>query len=170
MTAPARQTTRDNVVVRTPPPAHVIRAFGRQPEQLVPLSGGQGESWRADDLVLKPIGDADEAEWTAELLASLPEAGFRVPRPVAASSGAWTVAGWAAWSWVAGVHHKQARWTDILDICQALHVALEDVPRPLFLDRRTNPWTAGDRAAWGEALRTCRHEELAALVERSATI
>lgn len=160
---------RHTLVVRTPPPADVIRAFGRRPEQLAPLSGGQGQSWRVDDLVLKPIEDADEAEWTADLLSRLPEVGFRSPRPVAATSfSSWTVDGWAAWSWLAGVHQKQGRWKDILDVGQAFHVALADVDRPEFLDRRTNPWAAGDLAAWGEAPRTCRHEDLATLVERFA--
>jgi uncharacterized protein (TIGR02569 family) len=33
---------------------------------------------------------------------------------------------------------------------EAFHAALHDTERPAFLDRRTHPWSVGDRAAWGE--------------------
>lgn len=36
------------------PPTQVIAAFGGDPERLTPLPGGQGTSWRAGPIVLKP--------------------------------------------------------------------------------------------------------------------
>jgi hypothetical protein len=70
-------------------PGHgVLRAFGVGQERLVPLTGGQGGAWRAGRAVLKPVTDVAEAKWVAIVLADLPEAGFRISRPIATAAAA----------------------------------------------------------------------------------
>ena len=133
----------------TPPPSHVITAFGASnfPER---LPGGQGTAWRLGEIVLKPIDMAeDELEWQADLLPSLRTEGFRVSSPQRSGDGLLVVDGWCAWDYVAG-HHQNRRWADLIRAGEAFHAALADVPRPGFLDRRTDPWSVGDRAAWGD--------------------
>jgi hypothetical protein len=66
-----------------PGPA-VLASFGAAAAP-VSLPGGQGTTWRAGDIVLKPVGDPRAAHWTAEVYRILREraAGdFRVPEPV----------------------------------------------------------------------------------------
>ena len=134
---------------QSPSPA-ILSAFGvpagTDPE---PLPGGQGESYRAGDLVLKPAGMPEEVAWLGDVLGRLPERDFRIARPVAATDGRWIVDGWAATSWVAGAH-ASGRWAEVFAAGDAFHAALDDVPRPDFLDRRADPWTVGDRVAWDE--------------------
>jgi uncharacterized protein (TIGR02569 family) len=132
-------------------PAGVLRAFGIAAEA-TRLSGGQGESWRAGDIVLKPCGDQDEAAWTASVFAALEGPGFRVPRPVGAADGSWVVDGWAAWQFIEGEHagRNGGRWPETIAACEAFHAALAGIARPAFLDRRTDPWSRADRMAWGE--------------------
>lgn len=130
------------------PPATVLAAFGLT-SRPVPLGGGQGGAWRVGGAVLKPL-DAEpvESAWTAELFEALPLDGFRVPRPRRAADGSLHVAGWAAWEAVEGGH--EPRWLDIIEVGEAFHAALAAVPRPAFLDTRTDRWSVADRVAWGE--------------------
>jgi uncharacterized protein (TIGR02569 family) len=132
-----------------PPPGNVITAFGGSgdPE---PLAGGQGMSWRLGEIVLKPIDMAeDELEWQAEVLPSLRADGFRVSSPKRTGDRLLVVDGWCAWEYVAGQHWHR-RWLEIVRAGEAFHAALASVPRPAFLDRRTDPWAVGDRVAWGD--------------------
>lgn len=138
------------------PSAEVLRAFGVSATPPRRLSGGQDMTWVADHLVLKPIEEsraADaEAEWTADVLTAIPEAGFRVSRPVRADDGRWVVDHWTASMHIEGEHVLDGRWPEVLRAGERFHEALEAIPRPEFLDQRTNPWSVGDRAAWGDEL------------------
>jgi uncharacterized protein (TIGR02569 family) len=127
----------------------VIAAFGATgaPES---LPGGQGRSWRLGKIVLKVLDmPEDELEWQADLLPSLRVEGFRVSRPRRTADGSLVIDGWCAWEYVEG-HHQGHRWANIVGAGEAFHTALAGVPRPAFLDRRTDPWAVGDRAAWGD--------------------
>lgn len=132
-----------------PPPARVLAAFGvRGPVRL--LAGGQGQTWRAGAVVLKPTGLVAETAWRAEVVAGLPESTeFRVARPVPAIDGAWTAFGWEAWRAVSG-QPDPSRAEEILRAGAAFHTALAGVVRPAFLDTRDDPWTYGERVAWAE--------------------
>jgi uncharacterized protein (TIGR02569 family) len=99
---------------------------------------------------VKPVDDPVEAQWTAELLSSLPEQGFRISRPVIARHGTYVVDGWTAWELVAGYHDTVNRWPDIIQTGQALNEALASAPRPAFVEARNGVWSIGDRVAWGE--------------------
>jgi uncharacterized protein (TIGR02569 family) len=129
----------------------VLAAFGLtgSPE---PLRGGTGRSWRCGDVVLKPVeisASVEELEWHAEVLGHIREDGFRIAAPVRTGDGAIVVDGWYAWAWLEGVHAER-RWPEVIAVGGRLHAALAAVPRPSFLDRRTDPWAAGDRVAWEE--------------------
>jgi hypothetical protein len=120
------------------PPAEVRTAFGAtgDPER---LAGGQGTAWRLGDIVLKPIDmSEEELNWQADLLPSLRADGFRVSNPRRTGNGLLVVDDWCAWEFVAG-HHQDRRWADIVRGGEAFHAALSRVPRPTFLDLRTDP-------------------------------
>src|SRR5579884_2730179 len=139
------------VVSAEAPDARVLAAFGAAGAP-VRLEGGEGRSWRVGDIVLKPVGNAEEANWVADVLSGLPEDGYRVQRPVRAAGDAWVVSGWTAWRWLEGVHDLRERWPEVLRAGEAFHRPLAGLSRPAFLDRRTHAWSIGDRAAWGEAV------------------
>ena len=132
------------------PPA-VLLSFGIE-ESAVPLAGGQGESFRAGDLVLKPAPKEEETTWASELFATLDGPGFRVPRPARATDGRWVVEGWAASQFIEGEHagSNGGRWPETIAACEAFHAAIRGIPRPAFLDARTDPWSVADRMTWGE--------------------
>ncbi|GAA1937784.1 TIGR02569 family protein [Streptomyces durmitorensis] len=118
------------------------------------LPGGEGRSVRVEDVVLKPAGpDTEFAEWLADIMTSVQEDGFRVARPLRATTGAWSHDGWTASRFVPGTepdHSAAPRWLEIVAAGRAFHRALADVPRPALLDRRRDWWATGDRVAWQE--------------------
>jgi uncharacterized protein (TIGR02569 family) len=129
------------------PPESVLDAFGAVDEPVL-LPGGQGETWRAGELVLKAAGL--DAVWRAEVLSDLPSSSaFRVARPVRSRDGAWVVDGWEATEFLAGQTDVR-RQDEVLRAGLAFHEAVADLPRPDFLDRRDDPWSYGDRVAWEE--------------------
>lgn len=86
-------------------------------------------------------------------MSGIVEDGFRVSRPLATSTNAWHYDGWTASHFVPGTepdHAAAPGWLEIIDAGRAFHRALATVPRPDFLDRRTNWWQTGDHVAWQE--------------------
>lgn len=137
----------------TVPGRDVLDAF-RLSGAPVALAGGEGRSVRVGDVVLKPADDDPQAaDWLAETMASIPEEGFRVSRPLKTTDGAWTHNGWTASRYIPGTepdHGAAPRWLEIITAGRAFHRALAGRPRPDFLDRRSNWWETGNRVAWQE--------------------
>jgi hypothetical protein len=113
----------------------VLAAFGVAGCVPAPLDGGQGTSWRAGDLVLKPAAaDLDELAWQIGVLSQVSQDGFRLARTRPAADGSPCVDGWSATEFVSGSHSPRG-WPDIIAARVRLHRALRKVQRPAFLDR-----------------------------------
>ncbi|HEX3300617.1 MAG TPA: TIGR02569 family protein [Actinomycetota bacterium] len=154
----------------SPPSAEVLDAFSAtgRPE---PLSGGRHGTWRVGDIVLKPADiSKQQLTWQAALHERLrTHDGFRVPEAVRAHDGRLLVNGWYAMTYLQG-RHEPGRWLDIIDVGARFHEAVAGEPAPGFLAERTDPWSIGDRVAWGELAATdvpeTKHlERLLALVD-----
>ncbi|WP_328999614.1 TIGR02569 family protein [Kribbella sp. NBC_00709] len=129
------------------PSTEVLDAFGLA-EPAVLLPGGQGETWRSGDVVLKRA--VSESAWRAGVLAGLPESEeFRVPRPVRSRTGEWVAFGWEGTELLAGATDVR-RQDEVLRAAEAFHATVAGLPRPDFLDALDDPWSNGDRVAWGE--------------------
>jgi uncharacterized protein (TIGR02569 family) len=133
----------------SPPPASVLAAFGVSGTP-VRLACGQGSAWRVADAVLKPL-DLSEKQlaWQAEISSSISCDAFRVSSPLRAADGSLVADGWCAWEALEG-RHEEGRWPEIIEVGERFHSALAAVPRPGFVADRTDPWSIGDRVAWGE--------------------
>ena len=130
------------------PPDHVLRAFGAPASRPELLEGGQGRTWLAGNVVLKPVVDPAEASWLATACEQVHVAGVRLARPVRSSDGRWVVSGWSAHRFVTG--SPAPRHDDILATGIALHDALATVPEPKMLRDRTDLHSWADRLSWGE--------------------
>jgi uncharacterized protein (TIGR02569 family) len=135
-------------------PSAVRAAFGVAEVVPVRLAGGQGTTWRAGPVVLKPADSLQAGRWFADVYDTLDGPGFRVPQPVRAANGDWVSDGWTGWQWVAGTAADWSglspRWPELVKVSRALHAALADVPVPVWRAIEENPWTIGDDVAWGE--------------------
>ena len=129
------------------PPRLVLEAWEVEAPQR--LEGGQGESFRAGALVLKPAGEPAQALWLGEALDALDTgASVRVARPVRSVAGDWVVAGWMAWGWMEG-NHEQGRWDEVLDVSERFHRAVSGIAwSPAIV--ASHRWGIADRVAWGE--------------------
>jgi uncharacterized protein (TIGR02569 family) len=136
----------------SPPPREVIAAFRGDEGAAAPL----GTVWRAGHLVLKRVDFRPETLWRATVLDALDDHDeFRIARPVRTVDGNWVAGGWEATRLIPG-EPDVSRQDDVLRAGIAFHAALAGLERPAFLDERDNPWTEGDRVAWGERpLRAC---------------
>ena len=148
------------------PPAQVPDAFGATAFAVLE-PGGQGRTWRAGTVIIKPCADLAEATWTAEVLSRLrPSPQFRVAAPVNARTGEWVVSGWQAWQVIPG-RPDPTRCTEVLTVADVFHQTIAGLPRPAFLDIRDDHWTYGDRVAW-EELPVNPHGVMADLLQRLA--
>jgi uncharacterized protein (TIGR02569 family) len=133
------------------PSSAVLRAFGVEaPARRLP--GGQGTSWRAGDVVLKPDTGTVHG-FLAEALADVVPDGFRLARPVPTVDGAWGRDGWVATRWVEGAApdpSATSTWVQIVETGRAFHRAVAHVDRPALLDARGDWWAVADRVAWDE--------------------
>src|SRR5204863_1019843 len=95
--------------------------------------------------------------WLGEQLPSVVQDGFRLALPVRGADGRWVVDGWGAQPMVEGTHPDDGRWVDVLAVCDRFHQAAVELKRPGSIDRRTDPWSVGDRAAWEEGEAPVEH-------------
>lgn len=120
------------------PPETVLAAFGVTDDPVL-LPGGKGGTWRAGQLILKPVEFLAETLWRADVLHELPDsAEFRVARPARTTDGDWVIDGWEASLFVDGAPDV-SRQDDVLRAGIAFHAAIAGLPRPAFLDQRDDP-------------------------------
>lgn len=132
----------------TPPTKEILIAFNPNEQPLL-LTGGQGETYRAGNIVLKPTINAVEAEWVANVLNSLKSNKFRIAKPVKARNNQWVFNNWIAFEFIPG-KHLDNHFEEIYKVSTDFHEALKNIPRPDFFDDRTDPWAMADRMAWQE--------------------
>jgi len=104
-------------------PGEVLAEFGMAGVVPVRLPGGQGTTWRAGPVVLKPADSVRAGRWFAEVYDGLNSPCFRVPRPVRAAGGDWVALGWTCWRWVAGAAADWSgvspRWPELIAVSRA---------------------------------------------------
>jgi uncharacterized protein (TIGR02569 family) len=130
------------------PPDDVLRAFGIT-EQPQPLSGGEGTSFLAGTLVLKPISTEAETIWRSELMTQLKQDRFRVALPQKTLTGEWSYQGWEASTFIEG-QPSTGRVMEKIAVSRQFHRQLLHVPKPSFIEAATHPWAVADRMVWGE--------------------
>lgn len=135
--------------VFTPPPDHVLAAFGVAGSRADVLPGGRDRAFRCADAVIKKVEAPAETAWVASVFEHLQVPGVRLARPLRASDGRWVVAGWGAQRFVSG--EPESRYAEIIEVAVVLHAALAEVPEPRFLDQRSDLYSRADRLAWSGA-------------------
>ena len=136
----------------------VLDQFGRRGAP-TPLPGGARPVYRVGDLVFKQLRPGslehdrslDLVPWLFEVLASLPQVGFRLPRPVQTRDGRWlTEAGWSAWTYLDGQYATAEDVPACIAGIAALHRALGTVPPHPLLDRNQSVFGQADVACWSD--------------------
>jgi uncharacterized protein (TIGR02569 family) len=127
----------------------IAEAFGSNVAPML-LKGGQGITFRAGVIVIKPADSIEEAAWLAMTFSQLQDtAEIRTPKPVPSINGNWIENGYVAWTYVEGKARAGAD-PDKSMACDAYHRLVSHIPKPDFLATRIDPWSVADRKAWGE--------------------
>lgn len=127
-------------------PAHVAAAY-HVDRNATRLPGTEGRTFRSGSVAPRREQDAPTVEWTARVLWSLPEKGFRIEQPLAAPDGSWVVDAWTAWTFLVGRPATPADAADVAEAVQALHHELASIP---FARHLTDQAGFADRVAWGD--------------------
>lgn len=130
------------------PNSRVLQAFGVKTQPIL-LKGGQGETYKAGNIVLKPVSNIEEANWVANLFSSIKSDEFRVERPIKDASGKWVFDGWSAFAFVEG-KEKKSKWKEKIQVSRLFHKQLSSVKKPSFIDNQNHPWAISDRMIWSE--------------------
>lgn len=130
------------------PTVDVLSAFGISGNPRL-LEGGEGTTYVAGNVVLKPVASEIETNWRSNLLSSLPQVGFRIARSLKTIDGNWTCEGWEASTFVEGQPTK-SRWKEKIEVSRKFHAQLQNIDKPAFIDLATHPWAISDRMVWGE--------------------
>jgi len=141
------QAKRRNKMTKSVPDEELLEAFGSKGKAEL-LSGGEGNSYLAGNMVLKPIDNIDEATWVADLMNVIVEDGFRVAKPIKSKNGTWIYRGWTAFKYLEGETSKK-RWKEKIEVSHNFHKALVYCKRPAFFDTKTNPYVVADQMTWG---------------------
>lgn len=141
------------------PSDDVMAAFGADGRP-VRLSGGEGKAFRVGDLVMKPVIDIAETEWTQEVLQVVEPDGFGIAAPAATNDGQWVHGGWSACRFVAGLRPAAPAWPLIMDAGLRFGDAVERVRSggEAVLASRIHRWAVADRVAWSEAVVELPHD------------
>ena len=130
------------------PPAAVPEAFGATAAAAAePLDGGQGQTWRAGAVVLKPFDDQRRRRGGRHLRDTR-RSGL-LPRPIGAETGkAWSSVGWHGSTWRRSTRAEQRSWPRPSPPATRSS-GLACVPRPAVRRRQTHagPSTASRRRA-----------------------
>lgn len=144
-------------------PQKVLQAFQIQGEAVL-LPGGQGTSVKVGDYILKPAeGSEEEIVWTADLMNTIPQNGFRVAKHIKAVDGNYIFDGWTATTYIEGETVKNGRWEDKVAVTRAFHKVLADIPRPDFIAKATHPWAIADKMTFGEITVVCEDRVMSVL-------
>ena len=139
-------------------PEHVRQAY-RLAGKARRLPGGVQEAYRVGDVVVKRLvaislenqHSLTLAPWLAEQIAGIPEAGFRIARPVASRDGAWmTDDGWVAWTFIEGRRAGESDVPAVIEAIRALHRALSHVPKHPLFDQNDSAWGVAHAHCWGD--------------------
>jgi uncharacterized protein (TIGR02569 family) len=129
------------------PPPEVLEAFGVRDRPTL-LAGGMQRTWRAGEVVLKPVEDDAEHDWVCEVYDAWSSSEVQVPQPLRAGR-AWAFEGWGAHVFVPGTTARLGDDPDwFRQACWAFHEAISGLPRPGFIDLRDDVWSRGERMAW----------------------
>lgn len=114
---------------------------------IFPLEGGQEESYRVGDVVIKPVPHKDEYLWFAELFENNELLSRFYTRPVKSFDGNFIEHGYCATRFIPGDFHKDKMSLKI-EISREFNSLLKNIPKPTSMDLWVSPWTKAQDVVW----------------------
>lgn len=127
-------------------PLEVLDAFWL-PHTAVPLPGGQGNSWRVWDFVLKP--HEESYEWISLMVNQLKPVDFRVSYHHKSLLGSFTYKGWWCTQFLEG-NEVTGRIQEKYAVARSLHDLFAAIEKPRNWHPSDSPWSRAHEVVWGE--------------------
>lgn len=125
----------------------IIRKFSMA-ENIQELEGGQGESVKAGQLIIKPVHDEEEYIWISNVLTNLNFSDLNIAKPIFSLAGNYIENGFGATHYFNNIGHIY----DVnknLELCRKLNQILQNVSKPPTLfDNLNNQWKKAHFLAW----------------------
>lgn len=149
------------------PDQKVLRAFNVTDTQVEFIEGGEGRTYRADDIILRKEANDFEANFYAELYDRIQPQGFRIPKPIKTIAGTWVTGDlWSAWTFVAGQAMTPADLPSVIPAIQSFHQSIADIPYPDYRKQSQSPFDRADKATWTGDYPNNLNPEYARLLEK----
>ena len=130
------------------PSNEVLSAFAIKDEPVL-LTGGQGITWQVGQYVIKSTINEEETKWCAEIIQQLPQDAYRIPRYQKTQDNQWIYQGWFVLEFIKGEQIKN-NWEEKIRVCKGFNNLLTNIPKPNFIDKRTDPWSIASKMTWEE--------------------
>lgn len=126
----------------------VLEAFGisGKPEK---LAGGQGQSVRVGDFVIKPIDEISKYSWTGSVLESISSLDIAISKPIRSKNGNFVEKGYGATPFIEG-EFRRGKIDEKIKACQALHQLTLSIEQPEQWSDWYSPWQRANQVAWQE--------------------
>lgn len=111
-----------------------------------PLPGGQNTSVKVNDVVLKPVEDAEHTEWLLSVIDSINPKGYRLSKPVRSNRGTFVSEGWVCTRFEPG-KEAAGHVYEKLKAAQRFHNDLSRISIRDFYPVN-NPWAKAHQIAW----------------------
>lgn len=128
---------------------NIAKLFGSDEEPIL-LTGGQGNTYKSNNIILKPTSNQTESEELSELVKKAPPSEkLRIPKPIKSSNNNWVEDGYVAWEYLEGKDLKD-NYEQKLQICDWFSEIFKNIEKPDFIEKRNDAWAIADRVTWGE--------------------
>jgi uncharacterized protein (TIGR02569 family) len=113
------------------------------------LTGGQGNSVRVGNFVLKPIEEPDKYSWTGAVLELISSHDLEISKPIRSLSGNFVQNGYGVTQFIEGEFYPGEIGMKI-KACRLLHKLVESIKQPPQWSTWTSPWQWANQVASDE--------------------
>jgi len=131
------------------------------------LSGGQGQSIRVGDYVVKPVTEIEKYNWTSQVLETLPASpDLKIAKPIRSKEGNYIESGYGVTQYQEGTF-LTGNMPQKMAACRLLNQLLEPFQQPEEWHSWSSPWQLANRVAWQETtLPADTHTESRKIIEQ----
>lgn len=127
----------------------ILEVFGIN-GKIEKLSGGQGQSVRIGDFIVKPIDEITKYSWISEVLETISMQSLTIAKPIRSKNGNFVENGYGVTEYIAGDFFS-GRIEEKIKACRILNQLLESVNQPEDWTHWSSPWQWANQIAWEEA-------------------
>ncbi|MBD3328805.1 hypothetical protein GF340_05925 [Candidatus Peregrinibacteria bacterium] len=113
------------------------------------LSGGQGESYKIGNIVIKPVHEEEKYIWLANALEKINFENLQYSGPIKSKNGNYVEDSYCATTFIPGSFHE-GRIEEKIKAAISFNSSIKNISKPIFFDEWKSPWTKAQDVAWSK--------------------